>query len=655
MIRRALTTLLLPAATLVPIGVQAGAQAELQTAPHHTAAVAGNAFLVDGRPFQIRSAAIHYIRIPRADWPDRLAKLKAMGLNTVETYVFWNAHEPTPGDFDFSGQNDIAAFIQEAQRAGLFVLLRPGPYICAEWELGGYPSWLLKDRSLVLRSQDAKLTAATERWFTELGKQIKPLLLQNGGPILATQVENEYGSFGDDHAYMELIHAMLLRHDLAAPILYTADGPLLIPKGGLPELPAVINFGTGDARASFAQLATLRPTGPRMTGEYWDGWFDHWGEQHQTRSAAAEVDELTWMLAQGFSFNLYMGDGGTSFGWRNGANAHGTGYQPDTTSYDYDAPIAEDGDLTPKFFAFRKSIAAATGVTPPEPPPATMPRTTYPVAPITESASLWDNLPGPVTSPAPLAMEDLDQAYGDILYTHLVPNEGGVLALHGLHDYAQIYLDHVLVGTLDRRLGQDTITIPATTHNGFPPTGENTRLPPSGIRPGGSVKYRELEILVENSGRMNFTVAIRTERKGLLENPTIAGKTLTNWQNFSLPFTGPTDPAHFHYTAAPCSGPCLFRTTLSVSPTGITTLGGHLPDTYLDLSGNAKGFVWINNQPLGRFWSIGPQYSLWAPGAWLHPGDNTVILFDLKADGAPHLRSVQNWVAAPSLPSTAGQ
>ncbi len=600
----ALTFSLLPS-TVIAAGV-----------PQHVATIDGSHFVVDGKPFQIISGEMHYPRIPRAYWKDRLTKLKAMGLNTVTTYVFWNAHEATPGHYDFSGQNDIAEFIREAQQAGLFVILRPGPYVCAEWELGGYPAWLLKDRSIELRGRDPKLAAATDAWFTQLGRQLQPLLLQNGGPILATQVENEYGSFGNDHEYVESIHHMLLQHGLAAPILYTADGPSVVPKGSLPKLPAVINFGTGDARASFAEFASIRPTGPRMSGEYWAGWFDHWGTKHETRAAAAEAEELAWMLAQGYSVSLYMADGGTSFGWMNGANSDGKNYEPDTTSYDYDAPVSENGDLSPKFFAFRDVIAKATGITPPAASTSTK-RKTFAVEPAIESASLWTNLPEPVTSPTLLTMEDLDQNYGYVLYsTILAANTGGDLKLDGLHDYAQIYVDRKLLGTLDRRLNQNTIA-----------------LPPAAVP-------RTLEILVENTGRVNYTSLIRTERKGLTGAATIAGVALGPWEIYSLPLAGVTDPATFPYTATACSGPCFYRAKLAVTAPA---------DTYLDLSGNAKGFVWLNKSPLGRFWNVGPQYALWTPGAWLHSGANEVILFDLMGKGKPHLSTSADWVATPTV------
>ncbi len=592
--------------------------AHAEKAPQHTAGVDGTHFLLDGKPLQIISGEMHYPRIPRAYWKDRLAKLKAMGVNSVTTYVFWNAHEATPGHYDFSGQNDVAEFIREAQQAGLYVILRPGPYVCAEWELGGYPAWLLKDRSIVLRSRDPKLAAATNAWFTELGKQLQPLLLQNGGPILATQIENEYGSFGDDHEYVESIHHMVMTHGLAAPILYTADGPPEVPNGSLKELPAVINFGTGEARSSFADFAKIRPEGPRMSGEYWAGWFDHWGTRHETRAAETEADEIGWMLSQGYSVSLYMADGGTSFGWMNGANSNGKNYEPDTTSYDYDAPISENGDLKPKYFLFQQAIAKATG-TKPSAAPAVTKRRSFPVQEGIESASLWANLPEPVASPTLLTMEDLDQNYGYVLYgTKLNANAGGELKLDGLHDYAQIYVDRKLVGTLDRRLNQTTLTLPV------------------------AAVPRTLEILVENTGRVNFTTVIRTERKGLTGAATLGGAALGPWQIYSLPLAGATDPAAFSYSASGCSGPCFYRTKVTVDS---------VADTYLDLSGNTKGFVWFNGKPLGRFWEIGPQFSLWTPGAWMHTGTNDVILFDLQGKARPHLSTSAEWIAASSVPS----
>jgi len=604
---------------LLTIGIPVSSQRVLASAlapdplSHHTFVVSGRQFLMDGKPYQIISGEMHYTRIPRAYWRDRLQKARAMGLNTITTYVFWNVHEPRPGLFDFSGQNDIGEFIREAQAAGLNVILRPGPYVCAEWELGGYPSWLLKDRSLVLRSTDPKYTAAVDAWFTRLAQEIKPLLLKNGGPIIAVQLENEYGSFGDDKSYLEGLKNELIATGIGDSLLYTADGPAELPKGSLPELPAVINFGTGDAHQAFAKLEQLRPDGPRMSGEYWAGWFDHWGDKHHITDGNEEAAELRWMLQQGYSVSMYMFEGGTSFGWMNGANSDGTNYQPDTTSYDYDAPLAENGEPRAKFFAFRKAIEDSTGVHPPKLPQEHA-REAFPISPLTLSASLWRNLPTPVDSPTPLTFEDLNQSYGYVLYrTGIDAGDGGQLVLNGLHDYAQIYIDQQLVGTLDRRLGTDTLEIPRQNHTAT------------------------LDILVENSGRVNFTKVIRTERKGLTGAVTLDGKAPRHWEIYSLPMD---DLSRLRFLPEPCSGPCFFQSTLTVTKPA---------DTYLDTRSLHKGFVWIGTTPLGRFWSVGPQFALYTPGCWLHPGRNTITLFDLLSDRTDTLKSTTEPIFSGSL------
>jgi beta-galactosidase len=558
---------------------------------------------MDGKSYQIISGEMHYTRIPRAYWRDRLQKARAMGLNTITTYVFWNVHEPHPGDFDFSGQNDIAEFIREAQDEGLNVILRPGPYICAEWELGGYPSWLLKDRSLILRSSDPKYTAAVHTWFTRLAQEINPLLLKNGGPIIAVQLENEYGSFGDDKAYLEGLKKELIDSGIGDSLLYTADGPPELSKGSLPELPAVINFGSGDAHKAFARLEQLRPDGPHMSGEYWAGWFDHWGDKHHVTDRDKEAAELRWMLQQGYSVSMYMFEGGTSFGWMNGANSDGANYQPDTTSYDYDAPLAEDGEPRAKYFAFRKVIEETTGLHPLS-LPREVPRKAFPISPITLSASLWRNLPTPVNSDTPLTFEDLGQSYGYVLYrTGIDEGDGGKLVLDGLHDYAQVYIDQQLVGTLDRRLGTNTLDIPRQTH------------------------AATLDILVENSGRVNFTTVIRTERKGLTGAVTLDGKAPRHWEIYSLPMD---DLSRLRFLPEPCTGPCFFQSILTVTKPA---------DTYLDTRSLHKGFAWIGTIPLGRFWFIGPQFALYTPGCWLHPGGNTVTIFDLLGDNSDVVKS----------------
>lgn len=409
-------------------------------------------FELDGKPFQIISGEMHYARIPRAYWRARLRMARAMGLNTISTYVFWNVHEPEPGRYDFTGENDVAEFLREAQQEGLHVILRPGPYVCAEWEWGGFPAWLLKNHDIVVRSADPAYMAAVTAWMHRLGRELAPLQAGNGGPIIAVQVENEYGSFDEDHAYMEQMHRLLLESGFTRSLLYTADGPAQVPKGSLPDLPVAINFGTGDAKAAFEQLKKLRPDGPFMSGEYWDGWFDHWGERHHTISVKQTADELEWMLKQGYSVNLYMFHGGTSFGWMNGANdSRGAGYQPDVTSYDYDVPLSESGQPTAKYAGLRKVITEVTGVTPPPVPAAPSSQVIAPFA-LPQSASLWAELPSAREADRPLAMEDVGQSYGYILYRTTVPlDTHGRLELQGLHDYERIFVNGNDIGALDRR------------------------------------------------------------------------------------------------------------------------------------------------------------------------------------------------------------
>ena len=574
-------------------------------APAPGFAVAGTGFVKDGKPYQVISGEIHYVRIPRAYWRDRLRKAKAMGLNTITTYAFWNVHEPRPGVYDFSGQNDIAAFIRDAQAEGLDVILRPGPYVCAEWELGGYPSWLLKDRKLVLRSTDPAYTAAVERWIVRLGQEVKPLLLANGGPIVAVQLENEYGAFGDDKAYLRGLEATYRRAGLADGVLFTSNQASDLAKGSLPQLPSVVNFGSGGAANAVAKLEAYRPGGLRMVGEYWAGWFDKWGEDHHETDGRKEAEEMRFMLQRGYSISLYMVHGGTTFGWMNGADSHtGTDYHPDTTSYDYDAPIDEAGNPRYKYALIAKAIAEVTGK-PAAPTPAPTVAVTFPVSPIRRSASLWDNLPDPVRARLPLTFEELDQNYGYVLYRVALPaGGGGTLTLKGMHSYAQVYVDRKLAGTLDRRLGQESVTLP----------------PRAGVA--------MLDVLVENTGRVNYSHAIRTEQTGLTGAVTLDGKTLEDWRMYRLPMD---DPSSLRFTAAPCVGPCFYEAEMTVDQPG---------DTYLDVRGLHKGQLWLGSHNLGRFWSIGPVHTLYTPAPWLQRGANRIIAFDVTGDASDRLTTV---------------
>jgi beta-galactosidase len=575
---------------------------------NHGLAVEQGHFMLDGKPFRIISGDMHYARVPREYWRARLKMAKAMGLNTITTYVFWNAHETTPGTYDFSGQNDVAEFIREAKKEGLYVILRPGPYVCSEWELGGLPAWLLKDKPANLRSLDPAFMLPAQRWLQRLGKELAPLQLADGGNIIAVQVENEYASFGNDHAYLDRIRQLLVQSGFDRALLFTSDNT--DPgKAGLADQLQVINFGTGNAEKKFAEFVKRRPEGPHMAGEYWAGWFDHWGAPHQTADAGREAEELSWMLKRGYSVNLYMFHGGTSFGWMNGANWDKDSYQPDVTSYDYDAPLNESGRPTPKYFAMRKAIADATGVEPPA-VPATPATQAIDGIKLGESASLWDNLPAPVSAAEPRAMEDLDQAYGYILYRKVVPaDRSGDLVIHGLHDYAAVYVNRVLAGTLDRRLKQHTLAVKLARGD-------------------------TLDILVENTGRINFSKEMLKERKGILGEVALRGETLHDWKIYSLPLTHVDG---FAYSSKPClHGPCFYRGTFRAPVAGRASA-----DTFLDTAGLNKGFVWLNKRPLGRSWKIGPQRTLYVPGAWLKNQGNQLVVFDMFGTDHTTLRTLK--------------
>jgi beta-galactosidase len=574
-----------------------GQMAQAQTADAPLTAGA-HGFLLRGKPFQIISGELEYTRIPRAYWRDRLRKAHALGLNAITVYVFWNVHEPRPGVYDFSGQSDVAEFLREAQQEGLYVILRPGPYVCAEWDLGGYPSWLLKDHTMQLRSLQPQFKAAATRWMMRLGQELAPLQAGSGGPILAVQVENEYGSFGDDHAYMQWMQDLILKAGFTHSLLYTGDGADVLKQGTLPGLLAGIDFGTGDAERSVNLYKKFRPDTPVYVAEYWDGWFDHWGEKHQVTDAARQEEEIRSMLQQGDSISLYMIHGGTSFGWMNGANNDHDGYQPDVTSYDYDAPLDESGRPRPKYFRLRSLISEVTQHTP-VPVPDSPPMITLPVIHLQASQSLWNTWPSAIHAEAPLSMEDVDQSFGYILYrTSLAQAGKGELTFSDLHSYARIYLDGQLAGVVDRRLGQKSLALDATGKH-------------------------QLDILVENSGRINFKPIIRTERAGILGDVSFQQKTLKDWQIFPLPMSPP--PAS-GYTAGTCSGPCFYTAHFQVTAPG---------DTYLNTQRLGKGFVWVNGHPLGRFWNIGPAGALYLPGAWLHAGQNDITVFDLN--GGDHL------------------
>ncbi len=379
-----------------------------------TFAIGDSDFLLDGKPFQIKAGEMHPGRIPHEYWADRLKMVHAMGLNTVSIYVFWNQHEPREGEFDFTGDTDIARFVRLAQKERLWVILRPGPYCCAEWEFGGYPWWLLKEHDLKVRTQDPRFLAAAETYMKKLGEQLAPLQITHGGPIILVQVENEYGSFGNDHVYMDKIREIDRAAGFDVP-LFTADGGgRMMANGHLSGVLPGLNGGAGPD--IMKEIGQYNPTGPWFVPELYPGWLDHWGEPHAHTSASDVARETEWDLTNHVSFSYYMVYGGTSFGFMNGAN-YGGHFQPQPTSYDYDAPMDEMGRPTKKFFALRDVLAKHLGPGEKLPDvPATTPVVEIPQIELTESASIFDNLGTPVKSEKPLSFEDLDQGYGYVLY-----------------------------------------------------------------------------------------------------------------------------------------------------------------------------------------------------------------------------------------------
>jgi beta-galactosidase len=582
-------------------------------APVARFAVQGSQFTLDGRPFQIRSGEMHYPRVPRAVWRDRFRKARALGLNTITTYAFWSQHEPEPGRWDFSGNKDLRAYIRMAAEEGLHVILRPGPYVCAEVDFGGFPAWLLRTPGLRVRSLDPRYMAACQNYLRHIAEQVADLQSSRGGPLLMLQVENEYGSYGQDHDYMATMQQQLRAAGIDAP-LFTSDGGAerLFDGGTLPDVPAVVNFGGGvaDAKESFDALAAWRPKGPRMAGEYWAGWFDHWGEEHHTQppeEAAATVD---WMMAQGHSFNLYMFHGGTSFGWLTGANYSAKEpFQPDTTSYDYDAVLDEAGRVTPKYRLVRERIAHHLAARGEKPLPALVDEGTGPqaVAPFTlqRVAALLDTLPAPIASRLIRPMEHFGQSHGLILYRKRFEQaRKGLLTIDEVRDHATVLINGRKVGTLERRLGERQLEID--------------------IPAGGT-----LDLLLDNLGRINFGAKLDGEVKGISRSVRIGDEDLLDWQVYPLPL----DAVGSLKAASPAAeGPVFHRGQFERATPA---------DTFLDTRGWGRGLAWVNGQLLGRFWSIGPQQTLYVPASWMKAGANDVlVLSDATPAGGLHMRGL---------------
>ncbi|MFD8012399.1 glycoside hydrolase family 35 protein [Streptomyces sp. NPDC058955] len=560
--------------------------------------IADDGFRLDDRPFRIISGGLHYFRVHPEQWADRLHKARLLGLNTVETYVPWNLHAPRPGEFRLDGGLDLPRFLDLAAAEGLHVLLRPGPYICAEWEGGGLPSWLLAEDDIALRSRDPRFLAAVDAYLAALLPPLRPHLSTAGGPVIAVQLENEYGAYGDDPGYLADLAALLRTHGVDVP-LFTCDQPGDLVRGGLDGVLRTVNLGSRVADG-LDRLRRAQQTGPLMCSEFWIGWFDRWGAVHTTRDAADAAADLDRLLAAGASVNLYMFHGGTNFGLTNGANDKGT-YRPTVTSYDYDALLDESGDPTPKYEAFRATIARHAPV-PADPVPAPAPKLTPARVELTASAALFEQnglFGRPVRADRPLTMEQLGQSFGFVRYeTELTAAGPAVLRVDEVRDRAQVFVDGQPVGVLERENHEHALAF----------------LSP---RPGA-----RLTVLVENQGRVNYGPGIH-DRKGLLGPVTLDGRELTGWHSSPLPLDSldALDPRALA-SDGPVVGPALHRGSFELERPA---------DGHLALDGWTKGHAWINGFPLGRYWSRGPQTTLYVPGPVLRPGRNEITVLELHA------------------------
>ena len=575
--------------------------------------VGKNTFLLNGKPFVVKAAEVHYPRIPEPYWEQRILSCKALGMNTLCLYVFWNLHEQQPGKFDFSGNKDIAKFCRLAQKHGMYVIVRPGPYVCAEWEMGGLPWWLLKKDDVQLRTLDPYYMERVGIFMNEVGKQLADLQISRGGNIIMVQVENEYGSYGIDKPYVSAIRDLVKEAGFTDVPLFQCDWSSNFTNNALDDLLWTVNFGTGaNIDEQFKKLKSLRPETPMMCSEFWSGWFDHWGRKHETRDAATMVSGIKDMLDRNISFSLYMTHGGTTFGWWGGAN--NPAYSAMCSSYDYDAPISEAGWTTPKYFQLRDLLKQylPEGETLPE-PPAQYLVISVPAITEWEVAPLFDNLPQAKQSEDIKPMEQFDQGWGSILYrTTLKEDVKGILHIDEVHDWAQVFADGKLLGRLDRRRGEFTLPLKETLKKG-------TRL----------------DILVEAMGRVNFDKSIH-DRKGITNKVEVVSseqvKELKGWEVYNLPPFYEFVSQKNYQAGKPVDGPAYYKATFRLDKTG---------DTFLDMQTWGKGMVWVNGHAMGRFWEIGPQQTLYMPGCWLKEGENEIIVLDLKGPAEAKVAGVE--------------
>jgi len=589
-------------------------------------AIGDSDFLLDGEPHRVLSGAIHYFRVHPDLWQDRIRKAKLMGLNTIETYVAWNAHAPRPGVFDLTGGLDLGRFLDLVAAEGMHAIVRPGPYICAEWSNGGLPYWLFADGTVGVRRNEPGFLAAVQEYLEHLAPVLVPRQIDQGGPIVLVQVENEYGAYGSDASYLRALEEMHRAIGLTVPFT-SVDQPMasMLEDGSLPSLHKTGSFGSRSTER-LARLRQAQPTGPLMCSEFWDGWFDSWGEHHHTTPASASASDLDDLLAAGGSVNIYMFHGGSNFGFTNGANDKGV-YRPIATSYDYDAPLDEAGRPTAKFHAFRAVIERYAPV---PPLPESMREggsgrlESYDrssgrearVTPATDLAvrvdrvaslrSLLPTLTDWSTHDEPPTFDALGAASGFVLYrTEVDLPDGGVLTVGTeVRDRAVVSVDGVVVGVLEREHHDRAIALP-------PVTGT-------------------LELLVEDQGRVDYGPRIG-EPKGLIGGVAVDGVPLARWSASPLALD-PIAPAAVDQLAAlvPTDGDVLAGPVLAAGSFDLTST----EDRYLSLDGFRKGVAWVNGFCLGRYWSRGPQQTLAVPGPVLRAGRNEVVVFELHASAS---------------------
>jgi len=564
----------------------------------HTFTLGPSEFIFDGDPFQIISGEMHPARIPPEYWRHRIRMARAMGCNTISVCLFWNYHESQEGVFDFStGNRNLAEFFRIVQEEEMWLIVRPGPYVCAEWEFGGLPPYLLRIPDIKVRCMDPRYMAAVERYLGRLATEIKPFLITNGGPVLMLQIENEYGSYGNDRNYMSRLRAIWTENGIDVPF-FTGDGPTtyMLEAGTLPG--CAVGLDSGSRPEHFELASKINPGVPVFSSETYPGWLTHWGEKWARTDTAGILKEIRFLMDNKKSFNLYVVHGGTNFGFTAGANSGGKGYEPDVTSYDYDAPIDENGNATPKYMAIRRLLSSylPKGKKLPEVPE---PIPSYDIPPIGPGifTSIWDNLPKPVLSVQPESFEAYNQDYGFILYTtELIGHKKGKLTVTDLHDYATVFLNGEYIGYLDRREGINTIDIPES-----------------------SAELPLLEILVEGMGRINFSQYI-IDRKGITDRVTLNGMTLMNWKIYNLPMDDKFVYDLRSSNRNPGKKGIFFKTNFFIEKAG---------DTFFDMSNFIKGIVWVNGHNLGRYWEKGPQKRLYCPASFLRAGQNEMMVFDL--------------------------